>query len=329
MKTKFLKKTVFRKTSLLSKVKQEEKYQTVAFYEGLGKPVVLVCHILDLNRSSYYKWKKRVKPAKEVQDETVCKLISEYDVTFKHTLGYRRMTLFINRLNQTKYSNQYIHRLMKHLNIKSLIRRKKYNYIKSKPEQTAENILNRDFTTNKPNEKWLSDVTEFKVMGHNTKLYLSAILDLYDNSIVSYKISYHNNNQLVFETFDEVIKRYPHAKPIFHSGRGYQYTSRTFKFKLDEQGMIQSMSRVGKCIDNGPMEAFLEIIKSEMYYLNKFYSIESLLQSIEEYIEYYNNYRFQAKLKSLTPIEYRSQANLLKFLFLLSVYFTSPSSIMS
>jgi len=215
---------------------------------------------------------------------------------------------------------------MKHLNIKSLIRRKKYNYIKSKPEQTAENILNRDFTTNKPNEKWLSDVTEFKVMGHNTKLYLSAILDLYDNSIVSYKISYHNNNQLVFETFDEVIKRYPHAKPIFHSGRGYQYTSRTFKFKLDEQGMIQSMSRVGKCIDNGPMEAFLEIIKSEMYYLNKFYSIESLLQSIEEYIEYYNNYRFQAKLKSLTPIEYRSQANLLKFLFLLSVYFTSTSS---
>lgn len=191
----------------------------------------------------------------------------------------------------------------------NIYRRKRYNYIKSKPEQTAENILNRDFSSNRPNEKWLSDVTEFKVIGNKQKLYLSAILDLYDNSIVSYVLSCHNNNKLVFDTFDKAIKMYPDAKPIFHSDRGYQYTSRIFKFKLDEQGIIQSMSRVGKCIDNGPMESFWGIIKSEMYYLDKFYSIEELAKSIEEYIGFYNNSRFQAKLKGLTPFEYRSQAS--------------------
>lgn len=197
---------------------------------------------------------------------------------------------------------------MKHLNIQSKIRRKKYNYVKSKPEETAENILNRNFTASKPNQKWLSDVTEFKVIGQKTKLYLSAILDLFDNTIVAYKLGIHNNNPLVFKTFDKAIEKYPDAKPIFHSDRGYQYTSRIFKFKLDQQGMIQSMSRVGKCIDNGPMEAFWGIIKSEMYYLNKFYKIESLSEAIDEYIEYYNNTRFQAKLKGLTPLEYRSRA---------------------
>lgn len=93
-----------------------------------------------------------------------------------------------------------------------------------------------------------------------------------------------------------------------HCDRGFQFTSKIFKFKLDQQGMIQSMSRVGKCIDNGPMEAFWETIKPEIYYLNKFYSIENLIQSIKDYIEFYNNKRFQAKLKSLTPIEYRNQA---------------------
>ena len=100
----------------------------------------------------------------------------------------------------------------------------------------------------------------------------------------------------------------PTAKPIFHSDRGFQFTSKIFKFKLDNQGMIQSMSRVGKCIDNGPMEAFWGTIKSEMYYVNKFYSIENLTTSIEQYIEFYNNKRFQAKLKCLAPIEYRNQA---------------------
>jgi len=249
-----------------------------------------------------------VQPKKEVQDQELCSLIIEYDASYRHILGYRRMRLFINRFNHTTYSVKYIHRLMRHLNIKSVIRRKRYNYIKTKPEQIGTNLLNRDFTANHKNEKWLTDVTEFKAIGCKQKLYLSAIIDLYDTSVIAYKMGVYNNNQLAHDTFNEAIKKYPDAKPIFHSDRGFQYTSKIFKARLDEQGMIQSMSRVGKCIDNGPMEAFWGTLKTEEYYLNKYYSLESLKEAIDKYIEFYNTKRIQAKLKSLTPLEYRSQA---------------------
>ncbi len=281
---------------------------TVEYFHEKGEKIDFVCKVLGLNRSSYYKWKNRIQPEKELQDQEICELIKEYHETYKHILGYRRMTLYINHFNNTNYSESYIHRLMKHLNIKSAIRRKKTNYIKIKPEQVGENILNREFNASSPNEKWLTDVTEFKVIGTRQKLYLSSILDLYDKSIVAYEFSLSNNNILVFKTFDKAIEKNPNAKPIFHSDRGFQYTSKSFKIKLDEQGMIQSMSRVGKCIDNGPMEAFWGTLKAEQYYLNKYYSIEALQQAIEEYIEFYNTQRLQTKLKGLTPIEYRNQA---------------------
>ena len=164
------------------------------------------------------------------------------------------MTDYINHLNQTKYSKNYIHRLMKVVKVQARIRRKKSNYKKVKPEQVGENVLSRDFKADYPNQKWCTDVTEFKVPGQKQKLYLSAIIDLFDKSIVSYVFSNSNNNKLVFDTFDKALEVNPGAKPIFHSDRGFQYTSKQFKFKLDEAGMIQSMSRVGKCIDNRPME---------------------------------------------------------------------------
>lgn len=211
------------------------------------------------------------------------------------------MTLFINKLNQTTYSEKYIHRLMKLLHVKSRIRRKHSNYIKSKPEQVGENTLHRQFNANFKNEKWCTDVTEFKVPGQKDKLYLSAIIDLYDRSIVSYVLSNRNNNKLVFDTFEKALEVYPKAKPIFHSDRGFQYTSKQFKFKLDQAGMIQSMSRVGKCIDNGPMEGFWGTLKSEMFYGVRYDDESSLREAITKYIDFYNNERFQAKLKGMTP----------------------------
>ncbi len=194
------------------------------------------------------------------------------------------------------------------MGISAVIRRKRKGYKKSTPEVTAENVLNREFSAEKSNEKWLTDVTEFKMIGTQTKLYLSAIIDLYDKRVVSYYMSTSNNNQLVFKTFDLAIKSNPNAKPIFHSDRGYQYTSKIFKNKLEQQGMTQSMSRVGRCIDNGPMEGFWGTLKAEMYYLHQFHDINELKSSIIKYIKFYNEQRFQAKLKGLTPIEYRNQA---------------------
>lgn len=194
---------------------------------------------------------------------------------------------------------------MRSVGLKSVCRRKRKNYIKPTPEITAENILNRDFNASNIHQKWLTDVTEFKY-GDGKKAYLSAILDLGDKSIVSYVIGKSNNNILVFETFNRAIENYPNAKPIFHSDRGFQYTSKVFKKKLDQAGMFQSMSRVGRCIDNGPMEGFWGTLKSEMYHLKKFADYESIKCAIEEYIDYYNKSRYQKRLDCMTPLEYRT-----------------------
>ena len=146
------------------------------------------------------------------------------------------------------------------------------------PQYIAENILNRQFHADKPNEKWLTDVTEFKYyVGMEVhKVYLSAILDLYDRRIVSFVIRNSNDLPLVFDTLDAAVKAYPNAHPLFHSDRGFQYTHRGFHRKLEKYGMKQSMSRVGKCIDNGPMEGFWGILKRERYYARRFTSRDEL-----------------------------------------------------
>ena len=175
----------------------------------------------------------------------------------------------------------------------------------AKPQYIAENLLNREFSAEAPNEKWLTDVTEFHyyIGLEKHKVYLSAILDLFDRRIVSYIISDSNNNALVFDTFDAAVEANPEAHPLFHSDRGFQYTSRTFHARIEATGMTQSMSRVAKCIDNGPMEGFWGILKRERYYGKRFTSREALVQMIEEYIGYYNNKRLQRNLGVLTPME--------------------------
>ncbi|HCJ57568.1 MAG TPA: IS3 family transposase [Clostridiaceae bacterium] len=179
-------------------------------------------------------------------------------------LGYRQMTIKLNREHKLHVNRKRIYRLMKILNLKSACRRKRKNYIKSTPEITAENILNREFEADGFGKKWLTDVTEMKY-GLAGNAYLSAILDLGDKSIVSFVLGHSNNNELVFRTFDIAHEEHPDAKPIFHSDRGFKYTSKVFKKKLDDSGMTQSMSRISRCIDNGPMEAFWGMMKSEMY----------------------------------------------------------------
>ncbi|MDK2587412.1 IS3 family transposase [Romboutsia sedimentorum] len=220
--------------------------------------------------------------------------------------GYRRIKLNLERRLNKTINLKRVYRLMKTSNLQAVIRKKKKKYVKSKPQITAENVLNRDFKADAPNEKWLTDVTEFK-LANGSKVYLSAILDLGDNSIVSHIISTSNNNKLVFDTFDLAISNNPTVKPLFHSDRGFQYTHKAFKAKLDKQEAVQSMSRVARCIDNGPIEGFWGIIKSEMYYLNKFHTFDELKLGIDNYIKFYNEKRLQKKLNGLAPLEYGSQ----------------------
>lgn len=189
--------------------------------------------------------------------------------------GYRRMKLNLNRRFNKHYNHKRIYRLMKVAGLQSVIRRKRKRYIRSTPQHVAENLLNREFTSNKPNQKWVTDVTELKY-GCTKKAYLSAILDHYDGSIISYVLGHSNNNDLVFTTLDQAIATLHNEHSLIHSDRGYQYISHGFKRRIDEAKMTHSISRVGRCIDNGPMESFWGTLKCEKYYLYKFDAFDEL-----------------------------------------------------
>lgn len=292
---------------MVSGVRQEDSYIAIRYlYDTEKYPIAKLCSVLNINRSSYYKWQKRASSTNQIQNEEIIGWIKELYEDQNGILGYRQMTITINRVHNTCYNKKRIRRLMQILGLRSVCRIKKKTYIPSTPETEADNVLNREFYADAPNEKWLTDVTEFKyyVGSEVRKLYLSAILDLYDKRIVAYKIGDSNNNQLVFDNFDEAVALNPDAHPLFHSDRGFQYTSRIFYNKLQEAKMRQSMSRVGRCIDNGPMESFWGMLKSEMYYLRRFYDRDKLILAIENYIHFYNNGRFQKRLRCMTPSEF-------------------------
>lgn len=265
-----------------------------------------LCKLANISRAAYYKWLQRKIPANELENERIAELIEEIH-TESPDKGYRRIRDDLERYYDTNVNDKRVLRICRNKDIKSTIKYSNKGCTRNakNPQHIAENILNREFHADAPNEKWLTDVTEFKyyINGEKQKIYLSAILDLYDRRIVSYAINDSNNNSLVFDTLDKAIELNPDAHPLFHSDRGYQYTSRIFYNKLQKAGMIQSMSRVAKCIDNGPMEGFWGIIKRERYYGKRFTSKEELETMITTYIDYYNNKRLQRNLGVLTPME--------------------------
>lgn len=293
----------------LGKVRHESKYLAIEyFHTEKNWSIGWMCKHLEVARAAYYKWLHRETPEDEMENIKLAELIKEYDERFSHILGYRRMTSWINHFNQTKYSKNRVHRIMKKLGIHSVIRKKKKKYRNANADETTQNILQRDFYATAPNQKCATDVTEFKVPGKKKKLYLSAIIDLYDRYPVSYAVSARNDNKLVFKTFDKAIALNPCAKPIFHSDRGFQYTSKMFKKKLVKQEMRQSMSRVGHCIDNGPTEGFWGIIKAEMYQMYEITDESSLRFAIKDYIRFYSEERPQDRYCCKTPLEVRQEA---------------------
>ena len=265
-----------------------------------------MCKLGEVARSAYYKWLKREPSTSEIQNEHIAKLI-EMIHNNSPDKGYRRIRDELDRYHGIKVNDKRVLRICRSRNIKSTIKYSNQGCTRQSTNSyyVAENLLNREFKADAPNEKWLTDVTEFHyhIGIEKHKVYLSAILDLYDRRIVSYVIRDRNDNALVFDTLDIAVNSNPDAHPLFHSDRGFQYTNRAFHSKLEDAGIIQSMSRVAKCIDNGPMEGFWGIIKRERYYGKRFLSRDSVVAMIENYVEYYNHKRLQRNLGILTPIE--------------------------
>ena len=228
-------------------------------------------------------------------------------------MGYRRIRDELERHHDIAVNDKRVLRICRKEHIQSTIKWKPKSCTRNDndPAHIAKNYLNRDFHADAPNEKWLTDVTEFKyytgIKVH--KVYLSAILDLYDRRIVAFRIGDHNDNSLVMNTFDDAVALEPDAHPLFHSDRGFQYTGCQFYTRIKSHHMKHSMSRVAHCIDNGPMEGFWGILKREMYYGRRFISKTDLTSAIESYIVYYNTKRIQRKLRLMTPAEYHKEYN--------------------
>lgn len=274
-------------------------------HEEKGYPIQELCVISGVARSAYYKWLKREIPEEEKINEFLKELILliHHDPEVDKTFGYRRMKLALDSLGYS-YNSKRILRIMRSLGIQSVIRKKRKTYARINPNHIAENILNRDFVAEKPNQKWCTDITEMKDINGN-KAYLSSVIDLYDLSIVSHVFSRRNNNDLVKKTIQKAFENNPSAKPIIHSDRGSQYTSYMFHGLADEYGFTQSMSRAGYCLDNQPIERFFGLMKAEYYYRKRFNTLSILEQGIDQFIQYYNERRITLKFNGLSPLAFR------------------------
>lgn len=269
-----------------------------------------MCKELEIGRASYYKWLKRKPTLRDIENEELIEKIKEIDEKFNHLFGHRKMTYYINKKYNTHYNKKRIYRLMCVNDIQSVVKKPKKNtYIKSKAEHVEENKLNREFNASTINEKWVTDITEIAYPGISRKAYLSTIIDLYDRYPVGKEVSIRNDTLLVNQTLDNAIQDNPKAQPLFHSDRGFQYTRKVFKTLLTDLGITQSMSRVSRCIDNGPMEGFQGIFKDILYTLHpNVETYDELLIAIDETFDFYINEYPQERYHGLTAGEVRQAA---------------------
>lgn len=272
-----------------------------------GYAIKKLCALAGVARSAYYKWLGWTPSTKELEIQVLAKEVKlRYDKR-NGILGYRQMRTQLNRKLKKQYNKKRYYRIMRALGLKAVIRKKRPSYMKAPETHVVENVMNRNFEAQSPNTKWCTDVTELKY-GNGRKAYLSAIIDVYDNSIVSWVLSHSNNTKLVVDTLKQAYEKNPGVTLLLHSDRGFQYTSHEYNRLQLKYGFMKSMSRVSRCLDNQPIERFWGTYKSESYYLTKHDTYEDVLKDVSNYIRYYNNHRYTERLEGLSPNEYRRVA---------------------
>lgn len=185
-------------------------------------------------------------------------------------------------------------------------RSRKYSSYKGQIGKVANNLVNRRFKASKPNELWLTDITEFRIKGQEKKLYLSPILDIFNSEVISYTLSNHPTINLTNTMLEKALDKNKDIKNLtIHSDQGFHYQHSSWTNRLEKMNIVQSMSRKGNCLDNSPMENFFGVLKQEMYYGVEFESYDKLVKEIEEYIKWYNEDRIKTKLNGMSPVDYR------------------------
>lgn len=299
----------------LKKLHRIEEYQIIkSLHEEKNWDIEYMCIKLKIKRSSYYKWLKSSPSLKMMEkireDEKILERIKEIAESNNSLFGAMNMYYTIRNEGKIKCGHNRVYRLMCINDIKSSYRRtSSYTYIRSTPEQTTENTLKREFSTDKPNKKWCTDVTEIRVSKTGEKLFISPMIDLYDRYPVSLVVSERNDAILANETLDKAHRAYPDATPLVHSDRGFAYTRNVYRNKLNEYGMTQSMSRVSRCIDNGVCEGFQGQFKDILFILYpNIESKEEMIRAIYGTLDYYINHYPQKRLKGKTCGQVRSEA---------------------
>lgn len=266
--------------------------------------MIALLKLAGVKRSTfYYNVKQFGKPDQDAELKTLIQSIYE---EHQGRYGYRRIRdELINRGHRVNHKK--VQRIMKALGLKSVVRMKKYRSHKGTVGKIAPNVLERNFQAEKPNEKWVTDITEFKLFGE--KLYLSPVLDLFNGEIITYTVGSRPTYSLVSEMLNKAFNRLSDEDELLlHSDQGWHYQMKQYQHALKKQGITQSMSRKGNCYDNAVIENFFGIMKSEFLYLNEFESIDHFKQELAKYMYYYNHKRIKSKLKGMSPVQYRAHA---------------------
>ncbi len=265
-------------------------------------PLILLCGIANVHRSGYYKWldNQVAYCERKARDDLIKNHIMAIHQKEK-AFGYPRVTTALKKEGLV-VNHKRVYRLMKDMGIQSTIRKKR-RYFGKKGSNIYPNLVNREFKNRKPNEVLVTDITYLPFNGRF--YYLSVVQDLFNNEVISWKVSDRNDLDLVMDTIDEVIKKKNVHGTILHSDQGFQYTSKKYNQRLQEYGIIGSHSRKGNCLDNACVESFFSHFKTEMLYPSNCKTEQELLQVIEDAVYYYNFKRFQKRLNQCAPIEYR------------------------
>ena len=266
----------------------------------------ILLQISGLAKSTYYYTVSKVD--KDDKNKEIIEAIKNIFINNKERYGYRRITLELK--NQGfNVNHKKVYRIMIKLGLKPLKRNKrKYSSYKGTVGKISDNYIKRDFNADKPNQKWYTDVTEFNLRGE--KIYLSPILDGFNGEVISYNTSKSPNLKQIDDMLNKAFDGKVLDGLIFHSDQGWQYQHKSYQQRLKNHGIIQSMSRKGNSMDNGMMENFFGLLKTEMFYdqEDKYETIDELILAIDDYINYYNYDRIKVKLKGLSPVNYRLQS---------------------
>ena len=259
-----------------------------------------------LARSTYYYYLKHQNTDKYGKEkEEILDIFNDN----KGRYGYRRILIAMRNKGYV-INHKTVLKLMNSLGLKGKQRKNdQYHSYKGTVGKVADNLLKRDFLP-KPFEKLTTDVTQFNIC--DSKVYLSPVLDLFNNEVVSYAVSMSPNLEQIREMLNGLFEKLPaDAKPIFHSDQGWQYQHAEYQRLLSEHNITQSMSRKGNCMDNGAMENFFGRLKVEMFYGERFESVNAFIDELKKYIHYYNNERISLKLKGMSPVQYRTHSQII------------------